>query len=127
MGTIQFHILSKHIRRLADGANDVIDLHLFITAQILYPVIGVIHGRTNQLRKTGIQNTELLGFANLHIKHSGDKRTALGDNRTSRLEMYLLPRTELKQLAEHREVVVKSRYRQMVRMIIVNAQSSAEV
>ena len=56
-----------------------------------------------------------------------DQRTALCHNRAARLKMDLLPWPFLQQLVEHGEIIIECRNRQVVRVVIVDAQAAAKV
>ena len=67
MCTIQINLFGKDIRRFADGTYYVIGLWLLLTAQVLYFVIGLIKGRTNQVGETSINDGKLLDESFFYI------------------------------------------------------------
>ncbi len=67
MSLIDVNLLGKDIRRFADGTYHIVSLHRLFAGQVLYLVIGLVEGRTDEVGETSIDNTELLDVAFFYI------------------------------------------------------------
>ena len=87
MGLVQIYSLGEYIARLADRTYYVVCLCRFIARDVLYLMICLIEGRSDQVGHTCIYDGKLLGCALLDIKSLGDERTHLTHYGTAQLEV----------------------------------------
>ena len=67
MRAIQVNLLGKDIGRFADGSNDIVCIGVFVAAQVLNLVIGLIEGRADEVGEACIDDGKLLDGAFFYI------------------------------------------------------------
>ena len=83
-----------------------------------------VHGRTNQVCKSGVQYEELLGSTLLHIQHTGYEMAALSDDRPPGLEMQLLTGAQFQMTQEAVKVFCKTWHGIFKRRFVIDAEAA---
>ena len=90
-------------------------------------MICLVQSRTDEVGHTCIEDGELLVGALLHISHLTDQATALSYHRTTQFEVKFLIRIKFQELVVSGEVFRKVRDRQMIRMTVVDTQTTSYI
>ena len=89
MGLGQGDVFAKHIAALAYRTHDII--YCLCAAhggcEVLDGVARAVHGRTNELGETGIDDEEVFGVAVFDVEGARDEGATLCHNRASQLKM----------------------------------------
>ena len=117
----------EHVARLAYRSYDIVSLLLLVACDVLYAVVCVVERRADEVCHAGVDNHELLVGALLDVCHFGDEAAALCDNASSWLTVQSLSFTQFEVLAEQAEVSFEVSHREVVRMLVVDAESAAYV
>ena len=90
-------------------------------------MIGPVEGRPQQVVHARIQDDETLPLAFLDKDHAADQRGALGHERAARLDMDPLVRAMPQMLRQGLEPKPELRDGMAVRIVIIHAQTAAQV
>ena len=120
-------VLSETVGGFAYRSHDIVAGEWPVGGQVFDVVPGLVEGGTQEVVHAGIDDDEILVLPFLHVENPGDEAAALGNQRTSEFEVYLLTGERAKMLAEGGEVAFEVGNGVEVRMLVVNAQSPAQV
>lgn len=120
-------VFEEDIAALTDRSDDIVDFLARVGGDVLDAVIGIVEGRANEVGHARIDDDETFLRTLLDVGNARDETATLRDDATSRLAMERLTRTKAKVLGEETEVGLKLRHREMVRMLVVDAKSAADI
>ena len=86
-----------------------------------------VQGGADKLGESCIDDGEFLYGSPLYVKHLGNQTSALCNDGAAQLKVELLSGAELELIAEYVEILLKVRNRVLLRVDIVNTQTSAYV
>lgn len=120
-------VFEKDIAALTDGPDDIVDFLARVGGDVLDAVIGIVEGRANEVGHARIDDDETFLRTLLDVSNARDETATLRDDATSRLAMERLTRTKVEVAGEETEIGLKLRHRKMVRMLVVDAKSTANI
>ena len=118
----------EDVAGFADGSYDVIGLFRIIgMADVLHAVESAVKGRADEIGHAGIDDREMLVLALLDIEHPCDEIAALRHDSASEFEMQVLVGSQADMLAPRREIRLEIGYREMVGVLVQDAQTASDI